>query len=316
MTYNMFVPVPACWICGGTRLEPVHEAIFEFSIYAEQDPELARYTDQRVMLVRCADCGFTQPQALPTLDRYFARMYDQRWSEEWMAREYESGYKDLIFHTVLRRLARALPASRRTLLDLGAHVGRFLRLADAAGWTTEGVELNPQTAAFAATATGLPIHRADAAALADAGHRYDAVTFIDVLEHIPDPVAVLSGIRRVIAPGGWLAVKVPNGPVQLQKELWRARIFPRYRATVADNLVHVNHFTPSTLVRAMEQAGFVNARVEPAAPEIVQVGDARFLRRKAMNATRRVTYALARALPGGTRTPLALHLQAYAQVPR
>ncbi|MGH7670052.1 MAG: methyltransferase domain-containing protein [Gemmatimonadaceae bacterium] len=316
MMATMFTPVPACWICTGTRLEAVHEAIFEFSTYADQDPELAQYTDQHVALVRCAECGFTQPQALPTLERYFARMYDQRWSEEWMAREYESGYKDLIFRTVLRRLARNLGPSRRTLLDLGAHVGRFLRMARDAGWTTEGVELNPQTAAFAAAATGLPIHRADAAALADAGHRYDAVTFIDVLEHIPDPVAVLSSIRHVVAPGGWLAVKVPNGPVQLQKELWRARIFPSYRATVADNLVHVNHFTPSALGRAMLEAGFVNARVEPAAPEIVQPGDARALRRHGMNTTRRVAYALARGLPGGTRTPLALHLQAYAQVPQ
>jgi len=314
MTANMFEPIPACWICGGTELRAVHEAVFEFSIYADQDPELAQYTDQHVMLMRCAACGFTQPRALPTLDRYFARMYDQRWSEEWMAREYESGYKDLIFRTVLGRLARALPPSRRSLLDLGAHVGRFLRMARAAGWTTEGVELNPQTAAFAAAATGLPVHRADAATLADAGHRYDAVTFIDVLEHIPDPVSVLSGIRRVIAPGGWLAVKVPNGPVQLQKELWRARIVPSYRATVADNLVHVNHFTPRTLARAMTKAGFVNAQVEAAAPELVQAGDARRLRRYGMNGTRRVAYGLARALPGGTRTPLALHLQAYAQV--
>lgn len=310
----MFAPVPACWVCGGPELVEVHRAIFEFSIYADQDPDLARYTDEHVMLVRCAACGFTQPQALPTLDRYFARMYDQRWSEEWMAREYESGYKDLIFLTVLKRLARVLPPSRRSLLDLGAHVGRFIRLARAAGWTAEGVELNPQTAAFAAAATHLPVHRADAAALADAGRRYDAVTFIDVLEHIPDPVSVLAGIRRVVAPGGWLAVKVPNGPVQLQKELWRARIVPGYRATVADNLVHVNHFTPGTLAEAMRRAGFVNVRVEPAAPEVVQPGDARPLRRHGMNATRRVAHVLARALPGGARTPLALHLQAYAQV--
>ena len=274
MSTPMFAGVPACWICGGTQLRGVHEALFEFSIYADQDPEIARYTDEHVMLVRCVACGFTQPQALPTLDRYFARMYDQRWSEEWMAREYESGYKDLIFRTVLRRLARMLPSPRRSLLDLGAHVGRFIRLAREAGWTAEGVELNPQTAAFAAAATGVPVHRADAAALADAGHRYDAVTFIDVLEHIPDPVSVLSGIRRVIAPGGWLAVKVPNGPVQLQKELWRARIVPGYRATVADNLVHVNHFSPHTLALALARAGFVDV-VEPAAPEIVQVGDAR-----------------------------------------
>ncbi|OYV99224.1 MAG: hypothetical protein B7X11_05530, partial [Acidobacteria bacterium 37-65-4] len=97
----MFAPLDRCWICGGRTLRPVHRLLFEFSIYRNQDPELAAYTDQRLDLVRCRTCGFSQPAGLPTLPGYFARMYDQRWSTEWMAREYASGYKDLIFHTVL-----------------------------------------------------------------------------------------------------------------------------------------------------------------------------------------------------------------------
>jgi len=312
---KMFTPLEVCWVCGGGKLRPTHEAIFEFSRYAEQDPELAKYSGQHVALTRCAACGFTQPAALPTLDRYFARMYDQRWSEEWMTREYTSAYKDLIFHSVLRHLARRLPISRRTLLDLGAHVGRLLRLAREEGWTAEGVELNPQTASFASAATGLPVHQADVRALAGAGRRYDAVTFIDVLEHIPDPVSALVAARRVIAPRGWIAIKVPNGPVQLQKELMRARIVAGYRATVADNLVHVNHFSPQTLALALIRAGFTDVDVVPAAPEIVQPGDAGAAGRGAMNGFRRAAYAMSRFIPGGVRTPLALHLQAYARVP-
>lgn len=310
-----FVQLPACWICGDTRLDRVFHAIFDFANYGDQDPELAEYTGRRVDLVRCRTCGFSQPAALPALPRYFDRMYDQRWSGDWMARESASGYKDLIFRTVLRRLARLLPPSRRTLLDLGAHVGRLMRMAHADGWAAEGVELNPQTAAFAADATGLPVHRANAATLAAEGRRYDAVTFIDVLEHIPDPVAVLASARGLIASGGWIAVKVPNGPVQLRKELWRARLVRGYRATVADNLVHVNHFTPRTLALALTRAGFTQVSVVPAAPEIVQPGDATGPRRVVMNGIRRLSYAAVRILPFGSRTPLALHLQAYAQNP-
>ncbi len=293
----------------------MHDATFEFSNYVQQDPALAAYSGQQVALVRCVGCGFGQPAALPTLDEYFARMYDQRWSDEWMAHEYASAYKDLIFQTVLRQLAHRLPTSRRTLLDLGAHVGRLLRLAREDGWTAEGVELNPQTAAFAATATGLVVHQADARTLASAGRRYDAVTFIDVLEHIPDPVSVLRTARQVIAPRGWIAVKVPNGPVQLRKELLRARIGVGYRATVADNLVHVNHFSPQALALALTRAGFTDIDVVTAAPEIVQRGDASAVRQIAMNAFRRTAYAASRLIPGGARTPLALHLQAYARAP-
>lgn len=309
-THAGFTPVRACWVCGGGDLRPVHTAIFELSEYARQDPELARYTDATVALVRCAACGFGQPAALPALEDYFGRMYDQRWSAEWIATEFSTSYKDLIFRTVLAALERRVPADGRTLLDLGAHVGRLLKLAAERGWAAEGVELNPSTAAFAARATGLPVHRMDARALAGEGRRYGAVTLIDVLEHIPEPVAALEAARTVLAPGGWIAVKVPHGRVQLRKEELRARLRPGYRATVADNLVHVNHFGVRSLTRALERAGFTDVRVEIAAPEMVPAPGAKVA---AANAARLAVWHVGRLLPGGARSPLSLHLQAYAR---
>lgn len=307
-----FTPVSACWVCGGGGLRPVHTATFELSEYRRQDPELARYTGAGVEIVRCADCGFAQPAALPSLPDYFGRMYDQRWAAGWMEREYTSGYKDLIFRTVLAGLERRVPAGARTLLDLGAHVGRLLRMAAERGWAAEGVELNPSTAAFAARATGLPVHRMDARALAGEGRRYAAVTLVDVLEHIPQPVAALEAARTVLAPGGWIAVKVPHGRAQLRKEALRARIRPGYRATVADNLVHVSHFGPRSLRLALERAGFRDARVEIAAPETIPVPG---VAAAAANAARRAVWRVGRLLPGGVRSPLALHLQAWARNP-
>ncbi|HEX5870561.1 MAG TPA: methyltransferase domain-containing protein, partial [Longimicrobium sp.] len=207
-THAGFAPTGACWICGGTRLAPVTRAIFEFSAYAEQDPELARYTGETVQIVRCGACGFAQPEALPSLPDYFGRMYDQRWSDEWMEAEFRDGTKDLIFREVVDQLSARVPAGRRTLLDLGAHVGRLIQVAAEAGWRAEGGELNPRTSAYAARATGLPVHRADLRELIAEGRRYAAVTLIDVLEHIAEPVDALAGIRQALEPGGWIAVKV------------------------------------------------------------------------------------------------------------
>jgi SAM-dependent methyltransferase len=301
-----FTPVDACWVCGGRALAPVHTALFELSEYARQDPELARYTGATVRIVRCAACGFGQPEAMPALPDFFGRMYDQRWSAEWMETEFSSGYKDLIFRTVLRRLEALLPG-RRTLLDLGAHVGRLMRVAAERGWEAEGVELNPSTAAHAARATGLPVHRMDARELSSTGRRWAAVTLIDVLEHIPEPVAALEAARPVLEPGGWIAVKVPHGRVQLRKEALRARLRPGYRATVADNLVHVNHFGVRSLALALERAGFADVRVEIAAPEAAPGGGA------LSNAVRLAAWRLGRILPRGVESPLSLHLQAYAR---
>jgi SAM-dependent methyltransferase len=297
-------------VCGGTALDPVHTAVFELSEYARQDPELARYTGATVDIARCRKCGFGEPTALPALPDYFGRMYDQRWSEGWMRGELESGYKDLIFRTVVAGLAKRVEGGRRTLLDLGAHVGRLMQVARDAGWAAEGVELNPQTAAFAARETGLMVHRQDAGALSADGKRWAAATLIDVLEHIPDPVRALESARGVLEPGGWLAVKVPHGRNQLRKEHVRARLDRGYRATVADNLVHVNHFGPRSLRLALERAGYADVSVTVAPPELVPPGGVA-ARRVVSNGIRMAAYRA--ALLAGVESPLSLHLLAYAR---
>src|SRR5262245_23976786 len=80
---TLFEPVVRCWVCGAARLERFHECRFDFHEYQKQDPELHAYTGQTTWLVRCAACGFGQPETLPTLPRFFDRMYDQRWSAGW-----------------------------------------------------------------------------------------------------------------------------------------------------------------------------------------------------------------------------------------
>ncbi|HEU4557634.1 MAG TPA: class I SAM-dependent methyltransferase [Longimicrobium sp.] len=307
-----YQPVHACWVCGAADLRPSFTARFEFDNFAAQDAELAAYTGATVEMARCARCGFGQPRDLPTLPGYWERMYDQRWSEEWMARDAASPYKDLIFRVVLEGLERRVPAGARTLLDVGAHVGRLISTAAARGWAAEGVELNPASAAFAARATGLPVHRIDARELSARGRRFGAATLIDVLEHIPTPVAVLENVRAALAPGGWLAVKVPHGAAQLLKENVRARLRPGYRATVADNLIHVNQFGPRSLALALERAGFAEVSVHAAPPELIPP-ESGGRARVAVNAARRATWAAARLLPPAS--PLALHLLAFARSP-
>jgi SAM-dependent methyltransferase len=305
-----FDPQPACWICGGTQLVGVHHLIFELSEYHAQDPELAAYTGRRLALCRCRRCGFAQPAALPALPRYFDRMYDQRWSDDWIAREFDAPYKDGIFAGVLDSLERRLDGSRRRLLDVGAHAGRFIAVARRAGWRAEGLELNPKTAAYAALRTGACVRQLNVQDVDVGRGAYDAVTITDVLEHIPQPLAVLARAADLLAPGGWIAVKVPCGRSQLLKETWRGRLQPGYRPTVADNLVHVSHFSAASLRLALERAGFSAITIEPGAPELPPAAGVRGMLSRA---SRRVVHAAARVMPAAVYTPLALNLQAYGR---
>ena len=303
-------PVAACWVCGGPRLERVHDARLELSEYRTQDPELAAYSGRRVAIVRCQACGFAQPASLPALPRFFDRMYDQRWSAEWVEREHRAEYKDRIFDGVLSVLERQLPRNRRRLLDIGAHAGRFIARARARGWDADGLELNPRTAAYAAAASGGRVHHGNLDTWSPAGAGYDAITMTDVLEHIPDPRAALRRAHALLAPGGWIAVKVPNAPVQRLKESVRSRLRRGYQPALADNLVHVNHFGPGSLRTALQREGFDAVDVRVAAPEMPEgtgIGS------RTDRVARTLAYRVAGSIPGGTRTPLAFNLQAYAR---
>jgi SAM-dependent methyltransferase len=305
-----FVPVSRCWVCDGSRLTRYHQAPLEFHQYVDQDAELHAYTGESVWLVRCEACGFGQPERMPALPQYFDRMYAQQWSAEWVASEFDARYKDLVFRTVLRELDRRVGLVRRRLLDVGAHAGRFLHLAQQAGWEVEGVELNPRTAAYAAMRTGAAVYHQNAQALAAGGHRYSAVVLTDVLEHIPEPVQLLRTLAALTEPGGAIAVKVPCGPSQLAKERIVAALTSR-RMSLADCLVHINHFSPQSLARALEAAGFGRISVRTGAPEVLPGSGWRV---RLSNAVRLSVYAAAR-LPGAVHTPLALNLQAYASRP-
>jgi SAM-dependent methyltransferase len=311
VNHGGFSDVGPCWICGCTTLTRVHDAIIDLDLYRDQHPELAAYTGETVWFRRCASCGFTQPERLPLLQGFFDRLYDQLWSPDWVQQEFESDYKDLIFRTVLSGLAARATAGKR-LLDIGAHAGRFMHLARMAGWEPEGIELNPRTAAFAAARTGLPVHSVNVERLVFSGQRYGAVTLIDVLEHVPDPVTLLSRVHDALAPGGWVVVKVPSGPAQRQKEQMRARLRKGYRPRLADNLVHVNHFSPASLRKGLERAGLRHVALEIGPPELPPAQRALTA---LSNRARRSLYRAARVLPGGIHTPLALNLLAYAQRP-
>ncbi|HKO97131.1 MAG TPA: class I SAM-dependent methyltransferase [Pyrinomonadaceae bacterium] len=306
-----FARLASCWVCDSSELSPIHEGRFEFTEYATQDPPLAEYTGHTFRLMRCEACGFSQPDVLPTLPNYFDRMYDQHWSPEWIEQEFTARYKDDIFADVLRGLSTRLPISNRRLLDIGAHVGRFIHIAHEHGWQSEGVELNPRTSAYAQKKTGLPVHQVNAQQLAAEGHTYSAITMLDVLEHIPDPVKLLGELRNLLDEDGWLVVKVPCGPNQLMKENLRSRLKPGYRVSVADNLVHINHFSPRSLRQALLRAGFTNIDMTIGMPELAPVNGS--LRSALSKAFRLGVYHAGRLIPGGIRSPLALNLQAYAQ---
>jgi SAM-dependent methyltransferase len=112
------------------------------------------------------------------------------------------------------RARRWLPDDARRVLDVGSAFG-YGTAALAAPHHGErrvvGVERDPQHVRDAVRRfPWLPVLQGDAADLPFADAAVDAVVLLDVLEHVPDPVAVVTEIHRVLRPGGSLILSVPH----------------------------------------------------------------------------------------------------------
>jgi SAM-dependent methyltransferase len=127
------------------------------------------------------------------------------------------GYKDYLadrerierkFGTVLAHIERLHPPGK--LLDVGAGPGFLVSEARRRGWDALGIDLNPWAEQFARDRVGVDVR---CAALGDAGFEdasFDAVTAMDLIEHVPDPNPLLAEVARVLRVGGGLALLTPD----------------------------------------------------------------------------------------------------------
>ena len=136
--------------------------------------------------------------------------------------------------------ALAGTGARGRVLDLGcgtggvlAHLGEF---GDALG-----LDPAPEAARYCKR-RGVPMVVGSGMELPFADGSFDAVLALDVIEHVPDDVALLREARRVLRPGGVLLVTVPALPW-----LWSSH---------DDVNRHFRRYTLDTLTEALREGGF------------------------------------------------------------
>lgn len=142
----------------------------------------------------------------------------KRWNEE-MARKYDpEAYHDhpnaivrMVERMRVRRLLSALdvrPGQR--VLEVGCGAGNIL--AEIQGAELHGVDLSPWLLekARARLGTRAELREGWAEDLPYPDGHFDRVYSSEVLEHVADPERVLREMRRVVAPGGKVAISFPN----------------------------------------------------------------------------------------------------------
>ncbi len=161
--------------------------------------------------VACTDCGAVRLHPFPD-PAATVELYD----DTYFLGAANGGYHDYAADAAIhRRNARARlrklgppPVPNATLVDVGCAHGYTLLEARERGWAPQGVEVNA-TARAASSHAGFPT----APALSELGlapGSVHAITFFQVLEHLPDPAAALREAAALLAPGGRILVETWN----------------------------------------------------------------------------------------------------------
>jgi 2-polyprenyl-3-methyl-5-hydroxy-6-metoxy-1,4-benzoquinol methylase len=115
------------------------------------------------------------------------------------------------------------------------------------GWSAVGIEISPVLVACGKTSFGLDLRVASFDSL-EGFTDLDAVTLVEIIEHLFDPVAVLRQLRGWLRPGGGVYITTPNFDCDDRRRAGMA-----WNAICAD---HYQYFTVATLTRALETTGF------------------------------------------------------------
>jgi len=190
------------------------------------------------------------------------------YSPDWVRRSITAGGEKV---RVLRYLLDHAPLNGEEprLLDVGGQIGAFALYASKVGFRATAVDLELFTKVYARILAeqGVDYPTCDVGAepLPFANDAFDAVTYLDVIEHHGfSPKRVLREIYRVLTPGGKLVISTPNhASIYNRVFLALGRSvndnFQQYFEHSADSAIYLGHhreYTRKELRRALELTGF------------------------------------------------------------
>lgn len=163
-------------------------------------------------------------------------------------------------HWLKTLLKYRLPPAK--VLELGCSHGSFVALMRQAGYDSAGVEMSPWVVEFGQKTFGIPISVGPVEALDIAPGSLDVIALMDVLEHLPDPVATMAHCLRLLKPDGILLIQTPQFKKGMAYKALLETKGPFLELLKADE--HLYLFTDHSVVRLFQQLSAEHVQFEPA----------------------------------------------------
>ena len=201
-------------------------------------------------MVKCRECSlyFIWPNLFSTGS---AQVYDKRYYDRWSLSEL--GYTGLskMKQTTFEHLFDAIAVYKQEgrLLDIGCAFGDLLSIAAKRGWKCCGIEISSYAVREAGKKIGPEsIQEGDFLRSSYPLETFDAVTMVDIAEHIYETRALFQKCHDILKENGLLIVVAPDINSLSRKAMGRS--WPHF------NREHPVYFSSNSIARILSANGF------------------------------------------------------------
>ncbi|MFX0141550.1 MAG: class I SAM-dependent methyltransferase, partial [Candidatus Hodarchaeota archaeon] len=143
-----------------------------------------------------------------------------------------------------------------SVLDIGSGRGYFLYHASQMGYKVKGFEISPLAVKYCEKHFHIKTTIQNIENGVNLNHKYDIITLWHVLEHLSNPLKVLTNLKLLLADNGILFIEVPNINslkflLSPRSKKWIGGDHPRY---------HRFFFSARTLSQLLSIAGYKNIK--------------------------------------------------------
>jgi len=209
------------------------------------------FTKKSFQIARCPSCKLMAVENVPTdLRPYYSEGYftgdvtldgyiDYDLDKEVTKKTYID-YLDLLGKYIQKQ-------SQISMFEVGCATGFFIDLARQRGWQTEGIDISEYAVKKArekglmATTTTLESYQS--------AKKFDVVAMQDLIEHVKDPVDVISRAKNLLAENGLLLFTTPDAGslwARIWNKKWHAFVPPQ----------HLFYFSAKSLGSILKKNGF------------------------------------------------------------
>ena len=172
--------------------------------------------------LRCDRCGTLVLKRMPTsdvsrvtddsADLYGRNYYLERHTDQYrypsLAERVRSDLPERCLHWLRTALAHRPPPGR--VLELGSGHGGFVAMLKWSGYDAQGLELSPWVVEFSRSQFDIDVLQGPIEDQPIDPGSLQLIALMDVLEHLPDPLATMRHCKALLAPEGAFLIQTPQ----------------------------------------------------------------------------------------------------------